>query len=715
MSARATHASRFSSAPSNRHVMFRQSCWPSKPPTWRRRILDTLCAATIASWLLLGPSHAVLAEDEITLNLQDTDITALINTVSEITGKNFVIDPRVKAKVTVVSSKPMNADELYNVFLSILQVHGIAAIEAGEVVKIVPDVSAKQTAPPTVTKDIESDEMVTRVIALKNVSANQVVPILRPLVPQYGHLAAYAPTNVLIISDRASNISRLDEIIRSIDREATSEVEFFQLRYASAGEVARILTSLQTQARAKTEPGPAPTIVADERTNSVLISGEPSDRVAMRGLIAKLDMPISGGAANVIYLRYAKAADLATILDNMFKSAQGAGGQPAAGGTATPVIQADEATNSLIIDADSEQLNRIRAIIRQLDIRRRQVLVEAVLAEVSIDTQRELGIEMAAGDADTAILGSLLPPAIGGGLAELAAGGPPGPGLTVGAGDLNGNTQFAILLRALQGDGNTNVLSTPTLVTLDNEEASIVVGQNVPFVTGQFTGTGSTIPENPFQTIERQDVGLTLKVKPQINEGDAVQLEITTEVSSVTNETIASDIITNKREIKTNVLVTDGQVVVLGGLISDEVTESVRKIPGLGDIPGFGELFKSRQAKKTKRNLMVFIHPVILKEDLTYRYTQGKYRYMRSQQELARERAPFKSMPYPAQVMPPLEDVQAPPGLEGERPIYPAGAKSPSPGSGPETQGSKSESVAEQSTTAPEPATNQREWWEPDY
>jgi general secretion pathway protein D len=343
------------------------------------------------------------------------------------------------------------------------------------------------------------------------------------------------------------------------------------------------------------------------------------------------------------------------------------------------------------------------------------VLVEAVLAEVSIDTQRELGIELAGGDTNTAILGSLLPPTIGGGLLELANGGPPGPGLTVGAGDLEGDTQFAILLRALQGDGNTNVLSTPTLVTLDNEEASIVVGQNVPFITGQFTGTGTTIPENPFQTIERQDVGLTLKVKPQINEGDAIQLEITTEVSSVTSETIASDIITNKREIKTNVLVTDGQVVVLGGLISDEVTESVRKVPGLGDIPGFGELFKSRQAKKTKRNLMVFIHPIILKEDLTYRYTQGKYRYMRSQQELARERAPFKSMPYPAQIMPPLEDVQQPPGLKGERPIYPGGADSPNPSPEPEVRSPEADKVAEHNTPAAEPEPNQREWWEPDY
>ncbi len=592
--------------------------------------------------LLISPLHA---ETGITLNLKDADLQSFIETVAEITGKNFVVDPRVKAKVTVISARPMDRKEIYEVFLSVLQVHGFATVEVGEVIKILPDVNAKQGPGNVIShaSGAKGDELVTRVIEVKNVAAAQLVPILRPLIPQQGHLAAYPGSNMLVVSDRGANISRLEKIINKIDQPDAQEIEVIALDHASASEVVQILNSLRTASgQAGQTPG-APTLAADERTNSILLSGDNSAKVRIRGLIAHLDTPIEGtGNTRVVYLHYASAEEIAPILQGVseFEAVEG-GTAPGNTGRDDINIQADATNNALIITAPPAQFDSLRRVISQLDVRRAQVLVEAVIAEVSNDLTKELGVEgfllpssddpsgPAAASINTGNILSLLTDGISSG-ASLA-----GQGLSLGGADLDGNTQWGILLRALEGDASTNILSTPTLVTLDNEEAEIVVAQNVPFVTGQFTNTGSGTDSavNPFQTIERQDVGLTLRITPQINEGDSVRLKIETESSSISSSSVASDLITNERRISTSVMVDDTEILVLGGLTQDDYRDSVTKTPLLGDIPLFGNLFKSTSTTKTVQNLMVFIHPVILRDSSSsVLATESKYEYLRARQ-----------------------------------------------------------------------------------
>ncbi len=591
----------------------------------------------------------VLAQT-VTLNLKDADINALIGTVAEVTGKNFIVDPRVKGKVTVISSRAMSADEVYQVFLSILKVHGFAVVPSGEVMKIVPDVSAKQDSIPNVSDETpgRGDEMVTRVIQVDNVAAAQLVPILRPLVPQQGHLAAYPETNVLIISDRAENVARLVDIIRRVDKVSDSEVEVIRLEHASAAEVVRILNAIsRTQPAAGKGPGAgAQTLVADERTNSVLLGGDRADRLRLRAIISHLDTPLErDGNTKVIYLKYARAADIVETLRGVGKT-QGEEAQAKTAATAIEKqldIQADEATNSLVITAPPALMRSLEGVIRQLDIRRAQVLVDAIIAEVAERKVRELGVQWVVFDrsAQTAPIGGTNFTNIGTNLVDIAQGvinqelvGLT-PGLAFGVGKLGSDTlNFAAVLQALAGDGDTNILSTPSLLTLDNEEAEIIVGQNVPFVTGSFTNTGAAAGSvDPFQTIQREDVGITLRIKPQINEGNAMVMQVEQEVSSISSSGQASDIITDKRSIKTNILAEDGQVIVLGGLIEDRVRESEQKVPFLGDLPLLGYLFRAKQTNKDKVNLMVFIHPTILRDAGTAdRYTSSKYNFVRGQQ-----------------------------------------------------------------------------------
>ncbi len=605
--------------------------------------------------LLAVLSSSVAAAETFTLNLKNTDIHSLIETVSKQSGKNFVVDPRVKAKVTVISSHSVDGPELYQIFLSVLQVHGYSAVPSGDIVKIVPDVNAKQGAVPMLTRrNDDTDQLVTHVIQVQNVPAAQLVPILRPLVPQQGHLAAYAATNALIITDRAANIDRMARIVRRIDVPDNDEIEVVRLEHASAAEVVRILGTLQQTIAAKGAVGAAPgapKLAADERTNSVLISGDRAARLRLRGLIAHLDTPLgSGGNTRVIYLRYANAEDLVAILKGVQESQAK---QDAPKGKAPDVrkneldIQADEHTNSLIVTGPPDALRNLEAVIRQLDIRRAQVLVEAIIAEISENNSRQLGVSwIIDGSTDDKPAGAIN---LGGtvgtalGLRQLTAV-PDGSilGLGVFSRDRNNpGTNFALLLRALAADANNNILSTPSLVTLDNQEAQIVVGQNVPFVTGQFTDTGSgSGAVNPFQTIERQDIGVTLKVKPQINEGSTIKLDIEQEVSTVASTSVsASDLITNKRSIQTTVLVDDGQTLVLGGLINDELRDRQEKVPLLGDIPIIGRLFQYRSTEKVKQNLMVFLHPKILRDiQAGNTYTGEKYNYLRAQQLVADER-----------------------------------------------------------------------------
>ncbi len=585
------------------------------------------------------------AEQKITLNFVNADITTIIEAVSKQTGKNFIVDPRVKAKVTIISQKPMNSADIYQVFMSVLKVHGFAAVPGRGVIKIIPEADAKQDAIDTVSNRHPGigDEIVTRVIEVKYVDAAQLVPILRPLVPQRGHLAAYPASNILLISDSADNVSRLVSIIERIDQATGDDVEVMPLRHAIASDIVRIVTQLDTP-----EPGKPKSdnkLIADDRTNSILLGGDKSSRLRLRALILHLDTPMDiGGDTHVVYLRNAVAKDLVPVLTGV---SQSVGGTKGAAAAATPgskmTIQADENTNSLVINAPPDVFRSLRGVIQKLDIRRAQVLVEAVIAEVSQNASRELGIQWAADGSSTKNPVGIVNFTAGGSITGLLASPPSiADGLNLAIGDLTGANKIGALVRALSADAGTNILSTPSLVTMDNHEAEIVVGQNVPFITGQYSstgGSGSSTVANPFNTVQRQDVGLSLKIKPQINEGDTVKLDVAQEVSSIATSSVGVDLITNKRSIKTSVMVEDGQVLVLGGLIEDNLSEVEQRVPGLGDIPILGWLFRYKKTTKVKTNLMVFLNPTILKDPaLVAKYTDDKYTFMRKHQIAMRER-----------------------------------------------------------------------------
>lgn len=640
---------------------------------------ETYITGRLACFSLLLALIGVVHAEPITLNLKDADINAVINTVSEVTGKNFIVDPRVKGRVNIISSRPMDKAEIYQVFLSILDVHGFAAVPSGKIIKILPNASAKQGALPVATDEDPGtgDELVTRVIELANVSAAQLVPILRPLVPQQGHLAAYPQSNILIVSDSAANIKRLVKIIEKIDTPSSDDVEIITLQHASATDVVRILSSLAKDNKSN-QAEEAPVLIADERTNSVLIGGGHSGRLRLRTIISHLDTPLeSVGNTRVVYLHYAQAKDLVSLLTGVSESVSKQDGKAVKSPNRddTVNIQADETTNSLVITAPPSMFRTLEAVIKQLDVRRAQVEVETIIAEVSEDTAAELGIQWAVdgsvsgkGPVGLTNFGS----AAGTGLVAIGGGAAAGnfsslnqDGLTLGFGLFNSSKMnFAALVRALKGDGTTNILSTPTLVTMDNEEAEIVVGQTVPFVTGSFTSTsGSATPTNPFQTIKRENVGITLKIKPQINEGDAVKLDIEQSVDSLgANVTGAADLVTNTRSIKTAVIVNDGQTMVLGGLIDDNVAETTQKVPLLGDIPLLGWLFKYKSTTNKKQNLMVFMRPTIIRDRTTATdVTRSKYTLLRDQQLVARDKGLLFIPNENAPLLPPIDEFLARP------------------------------------------------------
>jgi len=579
----------------------------------------------------------------------------------------------VKGKVTVISSKPLNEEEVYNVFLSILQVHGFATVPTQYAIKIIPDATAKQNAAPYGSRDGDpEDQLITRVLKINYINAAQLVPILRPLVAQQGHLAAYATTNVLIISDRASNIKRIDRIIAEMDRKSDSEIEIIKLKHAFAAEVVRLLASLNTSAGDQKNPALGQVrFIADERTNSILLSGERSKRLRYRAIIADLDSPVeSSGNTHVIYLRYAKATNLAEILTNVAQEvikgeAINADNFKSGGNPDAVSIQADETSNALVITAPASVFPSIRAVIQQLDIRRAQVHIEAIIAEVSLDTSLEYGVQwlIDGTDSGNAALASrfsrqgpiegLIPPSGGDGAITGI-----NDGLTLVLGSVGGSgVDFLTLIQALAGNSENNLLSTPSLVTLDNEPAEIIVGQNIPIVTGE-SSSGTSLGEtaNPFRTIERQDVGISLKVTPQINEGNTITMKIEQEVSDVDLASlISSDIITNKRQIKATVQVEDGELLVLGGLIDEEVESQVTKVPLLGDIPFIGQLFRSTTKGTKKSNLLVFIRATIIKDPAIARsLSHRKYNFMRDTQLLNYEGENIDN----AVILPPLESYE---------------------------------------------------------
>ncbi|HQW63573.1 MAG TPA: type II secretion system secretin GspD [Pseudomonadota bacterium] len=599
-----------------------------------------------------GTPLATPVNGKHTLNLKDADIRVLVATVSEITGRNFIIDPRVEGKVNVVSTQPMDADQVYAVFESVLRVHGYAAVTSGTMVKIVPEVIANQDG-STLEGEAGPDTIVTRVIPLRHVAAAELIPILRPLVPQQGNLAAHQGSNALIVSDRAGNLARIEALIRRIDTASDTAVEMIPLEHADAAEVARTLTLL-TEDKTAALTGVQPRIFADARTNSILLSGDPSTRLRMRALVSHLDTPLeSGESTQVIYVRYGKAEELVPVLEATAATLTEQGAGKDAPKTAT--IQAHAETNALVVTADPAVFRALASIVRQLDVRRAQILIEGVIVEVGDEFATEIGVQWQStnleADADGNITnsgflgGTNFPGLIQPGIVGLAANpGAVGGGLNIGyvggtitlPGSDTPILQVGALVTALKQDGGTNILSQPSIVTLDHQEAQIKVGQQVPFVTGQYTNTGggSSQPENPFQTINREDVGLTLKVTPHVNEGDSVRLDISQQISSLApNPAGAVDLVTNNREIDTSVMVSDGAMLVLGGLISDEVRETIRKVPALGDIPVLGNLFRYRREDHSKRNLMVFLKPSILRDEaLESAISSDKYNFIRARQ-----------------------------------------------------------------------------------
>lgn len=575
------------------------------------------------------------------LNFQDADIRSLITTVADITGRNIVIDPAVVGRVTVVSSEALDAAAVWDVFTSILAVHGYSVVENGKVTRIVPDESARFAA-RAAGPDAAGEGFVTRVVALEHVRATEVLPMLRSLVPQSAYLAAHEQSNTLLVSDRAASVKRLESVIRRLDAATDGAAEVIVLDNASAEDVAEIANQVYA--------GPdRPLVIADARTNSIVLGGPASQRVRLRTLISHLDTPLNAeGGARVVYLRYADAESLVPVLESLVE--QGAEGQQP-----RVRIRAHQETNSVVVVAPPAIFREIRSIIDQLDIRRAQVLVEAIIAEVAADTGQDLGIQWQFfGSGESGFFGGTNFQTGGRNILNLSAGlvpgdgedtGPPilpGGGLNLGFVDGRTNLlgiellEIGALAQALATDGNTNVLSTPSIVTMDNHPASINVGQEVPFLSGSFLSEGISTAEgqvNPFQTIQREEVGLKLSVTPHINEGDTIMLGIDQEVSSLAPIAGAVDLVTNKRTVSTRVMVPDGAMLVLGGLISDDQSELVERVPGLSRIPLLGELFTFRSSTQVKRNLMVFIRPRILHdrqlmEDLTNR----KYKDIRNSQ-----------------------------------------------------------------------------------
>ncbi|GAA3948627.1 GspD family T2SS secretin variant XcpQ [Allohahella marinimesophila] len=611
----------------------------------------TRLVSAVAMSALLGVSAPVLAappagqqngaasesqEQTWKINLKDADIRAFITQIADITGYSFVINPRVKAKVTVISNTPMNREEVYEMFLSVLNVHGFSAIPGEDVIKIVLENEAKQGAANLDRfKKVPADQLVTQVIEVKNANALELVPILRPMVAKYGHLAGVAASNALIISDHVNNINRIRSLVRELDSPADYKLEVIQLQEAWVGDLVKLLeqlapTELGKAGAGKGGPGAKFSVVADERSNRLIIKGDDVFRDKVRDLVAKLDQPAAvSGATKVINLRNADAEKLAELLKgimgdiekNVSQGGEGAAGGGGGGQSTKVSIYADEGLNALVVRAEPSMMTEIEAIVEQLDVRRAQVLIEAAIVEISDGLSRALGVQLAAGANNVPAAftnfsngGVSAATVIGAIISDTGTipGVPDGAAIAFGEQKDDGKV-WGALIQALATSGQAKLLSTPSIITMDNQESEIVVGQNVPFRTGS-TSTGTDGLSNPFTTIERQDVGLTLRVTPSISDGELVRLEIEQESSSIapSNEA-ASDIITNKREIKTSVLADNLETIVLGGLISENYRFSEAKVPLLGDIPLIGALFRTTTRNKEKANLMVFLRPTILR------------------------------------------------------------------------------------------------------
>ena len=685
--------------------------------TLRPRIAALLAALVLAA--------SAPAQERVTLNFVNAEIDAVARAIGGFTGKVFIVDPRVKGTLTLSVEQPMSPDEALAALSAALRLQGVALVESGNVVRVVPEADAKLQGGAVVSgrpATGRGDELVTQVFRLNYAAAVGVVPVLRPLIAPNNTITAYPANNTIVVTDFAENVRRIARIIAAIDTPAGSDIDIVQLQHAIASDLAVLLGRMLDQGGQGVDPTQRVTVLAEPSSNSLLIRATSQARSSLvRSLVAKLDQPSAvPGNIHVVYLKNAEATRLARTLlgagtadappaglsqntiPSTFQSAArsplGAAPQPApppltAGqapgvvpqpqGTAQPMnpvsgqlggalIQADPATNTLIITAPDAVYRQLRGVIDKLDVRRAQVFIESLIVEVTGDHVTEFGIQWQTGGqhlapgASAGVVGGTNFGTAGQNIVGIAQN-PASAGAGLNIGIARGQitipgvgtvTNLQFLARALEQNNKANILSTPNLLTLDNEEARIIVGQNVPFVTGQFVtsasgGVGANV--NPFQTIERRDVGLTLRVRPQISEGGAIKLVIYQEVSSVQSNTNAGPI-TNMRAIESNVLVDDGSIVVLGGLVQDNVTSDVEKVPVLGDIPVLGHLFRFESRRQQKTNLMVFLRPYVVRDEATARsLVVDLYDQMRQFQE-GTQQAPHPVLPEMQNpLLPPLQ------------------------------------------------------------
>ena len=665
-----------------------------------RRLTLSVLLFVLALPPLQAQTQTQTQTDPVVLNFVNADIPSVIKAVGELTGKNFIIDPRVKGTVIITSAKPVPRNQVYPILLSALRMQGFAAIESHGVVKIVPEAEAKQNYSVTRGKQVNEsgDRIITQVYPLQHESAAQLMPVLRPLIGPNNAIAVLPSSNTLVITDYADNVRRLNAIIEAVDQPSANDTALIRLNHGAAVDVARSLgRRMSDGAAAAGQPGGARlTIVPDVRSNSLLVrSDNPSRIQTLRGLVAGLDVAGAGGGENnVVWPRNGQGArrgvlpggapmGRATAPTPTPAASQTASVSPVSGAAGGSMILADAATNSLVISAPDVTYNALRAVIDKLDARRAQVFVEALVVEITAEKAAEFGIQWQdlrnLNSSGTNFIGgtNLGGRGTGSNIIDAAAKLTTlGQGLNIGvvSGTINIPgfgvvTNLGALARALESDANANILSTPNLLTMDNEEAKIVVGQNVPFITGQYAQTGSTTTPSPFQTIERRDVGMTLKVRPQVSEGGSVKLQIYQEISSLRPTPTAADVITDKRSIDSTVLVDDGRIIVLGGLIQDTMQDGVDKVPVLGDIPMLGHLFRSEKRKRMKTNLMVFLRPYVLRDTASSDVLTGeRYDFIRQKQ------AEFSMQPHFA-----LPDMQMEPLPELTNPPLPAPANPPQP------------------------------------
>ncbi|MDZ4335271.1 MAG: type II secretion system secretin GspD [Pseudomonas sp.] len=607
-------------------------------PTLSRLTFALLAAGLACSSLPLSAAVTAVApsasqqEESWTINLKGADIREFIDQVAQISGQTFVVDPRVKGQVSVVSNSPLTLTEVYQLFLSVMATHGFSVITQGDQARIVPNAEAKADADAGRNAP---DRLETRLIQVQHGSATELIPLIRPLVPQYGHLAAISSANAIIISDRTANIERIEDLLRQLDQKGQNDYSVLNLQHAWVMDTAEVLRNAVDRGQAKGASGTQ--VIADGRTNRLILLGPPAARAKLVALAQSLDTPTSRSAnTRVIRLRRGDAKGLAETLGEISEKLKPEAGGETTGKPQTILIRADESLNALVLLAEPDVVATLEDIVRQLDVPRAQVMVEAAIVEVSGDITDALGVQWAVdGRGSTGGLGGT----------NFS-----GTGLSIGRvlqaiqdnkGDADNNTlanlpdgaiiglgtdSFGVLITALSANSKSNLLSTPSLLTLDHQKAEILVGQNVPFQTGSFTTSGSGA-DNPFTTIERQDIGVTLKVTPHINDGASLRLEIEQEISSIapTSQGVnAVDLITNKRSIKSTILAENGQVIVLGGLIQDDVTQADSKVPLLGDIPLLGRLFRSTKETRIKRNLMVFLRPTVIRDAAGMAALSGK-------------------------------------------------------------------------------------------